>query len=467
MRDLLRRIPSVDSLVQSVSGTAPGVHRPRLVAAARRATAEVRERLLRDEGPDPSTLDWAKLIHEHLERLGDIPPVRVINATGVPIHTNLGRVPLAQPALDAVMRVASGYCALEYDLDAGVRGSRHHLVKDLLLDTTGAEDALVVNNNAAAVLLACSTLAKGGDVVVSRGELVEIGGSFRIPEVIEQSGARLREVGTTNRTHPEDYRRAIGPGTRLLLKVHQSNYTIRGFVAQVEVRELVSIARPAGLPVMVDLGSGCLVDLRRHGLPHEPTVREALDAGADLVTFSGDKLVGGPQAGIVVGAGRHIAAMRRHPLMRALRPDKMTLAALAATLGLYRDGIAMEEVPALRMLATPPGDLERKARSLVTHLERSVPDGGWSFEVAPDQAPMGGGSLPGIMAPTWVVTIQGPLSSQELHRRLRSGRPPVIGRLVRDRLALDVRTIQEHALDTVALVVAGAINPPPTNARLP
>jgi L-seryl-tRNA(Ser) seleniumtransferase len=386
---------------------------------------------------------------------------RVVNATGVVLHTNLGRAPLPVPALAHLATVAGGYSNLEYDLEHGARGSRHDHLTAILAELTGAEAACVVNNNAAAVLLALAALAAGREVVVSRGELVEIGGSFRIPDVMRAAGVRLREVGTTNRTHPDDYRRALGPESALLLKVHTANYAIVGFTATVDTATLAAIGRAASLPTMVDLGSGCLVDLASYGLPREPTVAETLAGGADLCTFSGDKLLGGPQAGIICGRAQLVEEVRRHPLMRAVRPDKLTLAALEGTLALYRDGRSAE-IPTLGMLGTPIAELELRATALRDAITAALAEGGaarqLTVEVTRVQSAVGGGALP-LAAPDScaVALCAAGLGADALDARLRAHDPAVVGRIAAARLLLDVRTISAAEVAAVAAAVAAAM----------
>jgi L-seryl-tRNA(Ser) seleniumtransferase len=381
----------------------------------------------------------------------------VVNATGVVLHTNLGRAPLAREAVQAVVATASGYCNLEFDLQRGERGSRQDHLEALVCRLTGAESALVVNNCAAAVLLALTALARGGEVVVSRGELVEIGGAFRMPEVIAQSGARLVEVGTTNKTRLSDYERALGPDTRLVLRSHPSNYRVVGFTGQPARAELGALARARGLPFLEDLGSGTLVDLRRFGLPPEPTVQACVREGGGLVAFSGDKLLGGPQAGLVVGPRALVQELRQHPLARALRLDKLSLAALEATLRLY-DGPAppQEGVPTLRMLAQSQPELARRARLLVRRLRRALPT--LSCTVRTGESVAGGGSLPEAGIPTALVLLAAPgLGAESLARRLRGTAPPVIGRIVADRLALDLRTVRDDELGALCDAVSQAL----------
>ena len=390
---------------------------------------------------DPSDqLERLVLIEASKQVRGSLRPV--VNATGVVLHTNLGRAPLAREALEAVSAVARGYSNLELDLDTGKRGFRYSHVEGLLCELAGAEAALVVNNNAAAVFLALKVLAEGRQVIVSRGELVEIGGSFRIPEILEASGAVLREVGTTNRTHLRDYERAIGPATGLLLKVHPSNYQVVGFRREVPLQDLVALARRSALPVMEDLGSGCFLDAGSLGHQGEPTVGEAVRTGVDLVTFSGDKLLGGPQAGILVGRGEILTRMQSHPLNRALRVDKMTLAALEATLLLYRDlHLAREKVPALAMLTADLKVLQGKAKRLARSLRRDLP-AGFRVAVRPCSGKAGGGSLPVESIPGVAVVLTSVRhSANEIAARVRCGNQPVLVRIEKEEVILDVRTI--------------------------
>jgi L-seryl-tRNA(Ser) seleniumtransferase len=394
-------------------------------------------------------LDGARAV---LERLFEPSLQRVINGTGVILHTNLGRAPLAPEAVSA-MAVALGYSNLEFDLAAGGRGSRHDHCARLLCDLTGAASALVVNNNAAAVALAVNELALDREVIVSRGELVEIGGSFRIPDVVARSGARLVEVGTTNRTRESDYRKGIGPETGLILKVHPSNYRLEGFVESVPVEDLVRLGREAGVPVVHDLGSGLLEPSLLHGYPEEPGVRPSLEAGADLVTWSGDKLLGGPQAGVVLGTGAMIARLRANPLLRAFRVDKLTLAALEATLLLYRDpGVAASRVPALRMLREPADAVEGRATRALPGAESMSA----TVQVRPVQSLVGGGSFPGhrIASAGWRVSG---VAADELEEACRSGRPPLIGRVEEGAFWIDFRTIEPGEEGLVAELLVTAI----------
>jgi L-seryl-tRNA(Ser) seleniumtransferase len=381
---------------------------------------------------------------------------RAINATGVVLHTNLGRAPLPAAALVAIAAEAGGTCNLELDLESGRRGHRDAACAALLAELTGAEAALVVNNGAAAVLLALTALAAGGEAVVSRGELVEIGGGFRIPDVIRQGGARLVEVGTTNRTRLADFEGAIGPETRLLLRVHPSNYRITGFTAAPAPAEIAALARARGLLSLEDLGGGALLDLSRLGLPREPTLADSVAAGFDLVTASGDKLLGGPQAGLVLGRREVVARLAAHPLMRALRPGKLTLAALEAVLRLYRDPArVVEAVPVLAMFAAPLDAVAARAERLRALLPEAA-----RAEVGDDTALVGGGALPEAALPTRVVALPGAAGGPEaLARRLRLGRPAVVGRIAGGRLLLDLRTVAEEEVEALAAAVRAALPP--------
>jgi L-seryl-tRNA(Ser) seleniumtransferase len=381
---------------------------------------------------------------------------RVINATGVVLHTNLGRAPLASAALDAIRGVAPGFSTLEYDVGTGARGSRHAHCTALLTELTGAEDALVVNNCAAALVLSLNTFADGRDAVISRGELVEIGGSFRVPDIMSKSGARLVEVGTTNRTHADDYRRALSTRTGAIVSVHRSNFTLEGFVASVPVRELVPIAAQANVPLLHDFGSGLLLDLSPWGLSGEPSARDAVKAGASLVMMSGDKMLGGPQAGILVGKAEMIAALRRNPLARALRVDKLTLAALEATLALYRDPAhAVKAIPALAMITTPVMALEARAGRLIAMLAASgVPSG--VARVARTEATVGGGAFPGARIPSAAITLE-VASPELLEAKLRAGVVPVVGRVSDGRVLLDLRSVCPELDDELGALVARAL----------
>lgn len=442
MMDVRRQIPAIDRLLGSEAFASVLSETPRsLVREALQAVQDDLRRELAAGGDAPvQDAEWyVERVRARLEskRRPSLRPV--INATGVVLHTNLGRAPLPTAALEAIRRIAAGYANLEYDLDAGDRGSRYDHCAALLTELTGAEAALVVNNNAAALVVALNTLAEGREAVVSRGELVEIGGSFRIPEIMARSGARMREVGSTNRTHRRDYEAAITPETGVLLKVHRSNFKILGFSAEVDLGTLVYVARGHGVPVLNDLGSGLLIDLTAHGLPYEPTVGEALRQGADVVTLSGDKLLGGPQAGILLGRRDLIAKMRANPLSRAFRPDKLALAALEATLALYRDPeTALREVPVLRMLTMPIVVLADRARAWVLALRRE----GIAAEAVEGRSMVGGGAYPEAELPTVLVAIASERrSAREIEAKLRTGEPAVVARILDGRVVLDPRTV--------------------------
>jgi L-seryl-tRNA(Ser) seleniumtransferase len=432
----LRELPSVDRLLadERVSALAASHGRAPVVEAVRRVLEQARGEILAGAAPS----DLPRLVESELERRSAPRLRRVINATGVIVHTNLGRAPLPEAALDRIVEIGRGYSNLEYDLELGERGSRQAHLAEHLGHLTGAEAALVVNNNAGAVLLALAALAEGQEVLVSRGELIEIGDGFRIPDVLARSGARLVEVGTTNRTRSSDYERAITDSTAALLRVHQSNFRIVGFTEQPPLRELARLATERGLVLVDDLGSGALVPVE-----NEPTARESLAAGAGLVCFSGDKLLGGPQAGIVVGHAELIGRLRRHPLQRALRADKLTLAALEATLALYRDpAAARAHVPVLRMLSEGDGGVRARAERLAALT---------SGEVEQTVARVGGGALPLAEIASFACAIE-----EELAAPLRASDPPVVG-IVRDgRLLLDCRTLTVEEADEVAGAVLRA-----------
>jgi L-seryl-tRNA(Ser) seleniumtransferase len=379
---------------------------------------------------------------------------RVLNATGVVLHTNLGRAPLSERAIARVAEIARGYSTLEYDAENRRRGARHDHAREHLRVLTGAEAALVVNNNAGAVLLALAALAAGREVVVSRGELVEIGGGFRIPDVMRASGAQLVEVGTTNRTRLDDYVAALRAETALLLKVHRSNFAVVGFTEETSVEALGNAARARGLPLMVDLGSGALTDLAAFGLPGEPTIAAVLSSGADVVTFSGDKLLGGPQAGIILGREEAIGRIARHPLARALRPDKLTLAALEATLESYREETAVAALPTLAMLAAPFPTLEARAARLAAALRAAVP--GLAITTRRLRSAVGGGALPLAEPETCAVCLR-PRDAEDLAQRLAEGSPPLIARIADDEVVLDVRTLADGELAEAATLVSEAL----------
>ena len=426
----LRSLPSVDQLLRRLGEHAElrGVTRARLTSLVRETLDQERGRVL-TERTAPATAELlAERVVERARRSGPFSLRPVINAQGVVLHTNLGRALLSPLALERLQAVATSYSNLELDLARKERGSRYSHVEAVLRRLTGAEDALVVNNNAAAVLLALETLAHGREVIVSRGELIEIGGEFRIPDIMLRSGAVLREVGATNRTHLRDYADAITADTALLLKVHTSNYRVVGFTAEVSSRELVELGRERNIPVMEDLGSGSLLDLRPWGFPYEPTVQETVSSGVDLVSFSGDKLLGGPQAGIVVGRRAIVSRLKKNPWNRALRIDKFTIAAL-------------ETVPTLAMLTEPLASVRSRARRVVRRLAPEVRQR-LGASVVDDQGKVGGGALPTVELPTAAVAVGASSdATMRLDEALRGGDPPVVGRIAHDRLLLDCRTV--------------------------
>lgn len=458
--DYLRSIPSVDELLSIASREGLLDSCPRRVAleALRSILGRKRDEIIdsrAEEGLRAIDISIAGIMGELRAKLlpsGGKSLRRVINATGVVLHTNLGRAVLAKQALDNIALIASGYSNLEFNLDSGSRGDRYSHLQAILKSITGAESALVVNNNAGAVLLCLETLARGKEVVVSRGELIEIGASFRIPDIMRKSGVLLREVGTTNKTRLADYAEAIGPQTALLLKVHPSNYRIVGFTSEVSIEELAALGGKGGIPTMMDLGSGCLVDLRPYGIAQEPTAQATLRAGAGLVTFSGDKLLGGPQAGIILGKGELVARVAKNPLHRALRIDKFTIAALEATLHLYAAGeeLAFEEIPTLRMITAPLEGLRKKARRLLRKIE-GIEALKARFAIIKDSSAVGGGALPAAELPTFALAIE-PIGQavDSLEARFRLHDPPVLGRIQKDRLLFDMRTVADEELEIIA-----------------
>lgn len=466
-RRLLSSIPSVDELlrekeIERLTGLFP---RTAVVEGIREYLKEYRQMIMSmDAGEEPDTIDISFIVNSIVEKVHKNMRnhlVNVVNATGVVLHTNLGRSPLSSRLKESLWDIASGYSNLEMDLESGERGSRYSHVEELLCKLTGAEAAMVVNNNAAAVMLVLASMAAGREVVVSRGQLVEIGGSFRVPDVMEQSGAFLVEVGTTNKTHLSDYEKAVNENTAALMKVHTSNYRILGFTSQVESEDLAALGKRLGLPVIEDLGSGMLMELTDYGLPYEPTVQHTIKAGMDVVTFSGDKMLGGPQAGIIVGGREYIQKMKKHPLTRAIRIDKLTLAALEGTLRLYLDReLALKEVPVLRMLTYSKDELAGRARRLGTRLKKSLgASGNVSIQLEDDFSEVGGGSMPLHKMPTKVVAVK-PLniSPDKLEEKLREYKSPVIARINRDRLMLDVRTIMDNEFEIVEAALLWAFS---------
>jgi L-seryl-tRNA(Ser) seleniumtransferase len=462
--ELLRQIPSVDELLlqPGLATLAKRVDRNLVVEVARAVLSNLRARIAGEPNAAVIGIDAAsveELITTEVERILARSLQPVINATGVILHTNLGRAPLPEAVVEEFRRTATQYSNLEYDLEAGARGKRDVHTSELLTRLTGAEAAVIVNNCAAAVLVTLAALARGGEVIVSRGELIEIGDGFRIPEIMEQSGAILREVGTTNRTRLSDYENAINENARVLLRVHQSNFKVTGFTDKPSLEELVALSLRSGLPLVEDLGSGCLIDLSEHGI-NEPTVRQSIDAGVGLVTFSGDKLLGGPQTGIIAGKKELVARVRRHPLFRALRVDKLTIAALEATLGAYLRA-AWEEIPAMRMIRMTPQELKRRAENFIRELRPELPLDEVEIEVADGTSLAGGGSTPAQSLPSKVIRIASVrYSATKLEQRLR--RAPagvsVITRVEADQLVLDLRTVFPEQEPLLIKTLAAALH---------
>jgi len=453
---MLRAMPPVDECIRAAEAhpVLAGLSHAYLKALVTRAQSAMRAAITNGKSEAITREDFIKKIVSEIEHAAaaDEPALKsVVNATGVVLHTNLGRAILPEAAIEAIAQVARSAVNLEFDLEGGGRGDRDALVESELCALTGAEAATVVNNNAAAVLLALTAIAEGREVIVSRGELIEIGGSFRLPDVMSRSGARLREVGTTNRTHPGDYESAIGPETAMLLKVHPSNYRVVGFTSEVALEELVKIGRERGIPVMEDLGAGALIDMTAYGLPREPIVAERIAAGADLVSFSGDKLLGGPQAGIVVGKRDTIAKLKTNALKRALRCDKLTLAALSATLRLYlRSGNLAAEIPTLRFLTRTATEMKRIAPQARDILADRL---GAEFvcDITESTSQIGSGSLPTEELPTIAIRVTHPkISANSIADIFRSARPPIIGRVIDDGFQLDLRTIDDPAVFAAA-----------------
>jgi L-seryl-tRNA(Ser) seleniumtransferase len=466
----LRGLPAVETLLQHPAlAVALASHPRRLVVDAVRAELRAERARLTSGGRDPAVADELArraAARAEVERRPSLR--RVVNATGVVLHTNLGRAPLAPAALAAVADTAGGYCSLELDLDTGRRGERGTGIERWLTRLTGAEAGMAVNNGAGAILLVLSAIASGRQVIVSRGELVEIGGSFRVPDVMEKSGARLLEVGTTNRTHLGDYQRALDRhgDVGAILRVHPSNFRIQGFTTRPPLEDLARLAHRAKLPLIEDLGSGALVDLEAFGIAHEPTAGDSLRAGCDVVTFSGDKLLGGAQAGLIIGRRRWIDRVRKDPLARALRLDKLALAALEATLPFYADPErAAEAVPALAMLRATPEALNARARRLASALEQRVKP--LEVRVMEAEGEVGGGSLPLERLPGWVVELRHPeWSAQDLERRARAAEPPVLGTLRRGAFRLDPRTFMDgdetRCVEALATAFATQLGVDPT-----
>ncbi len=445
-QDRLRRLPKVDEALKDplIAEEVSAVPRRIVVDALREAIEQTRARVLADGSYEFTSEDVLREAKARIALKSRRSLRRVVNATGIIVHTNLGRSLLSQKAAQAVFEVATGYSTLEYDLESGERGSRHVHCEDLICRLTGAEAAMAVNNNAAAVMLGIAGLARGGEAIVSRGQLIEIGGSFRIPDIMAESGATMVEVGTTNKTHLSDYANAITDRTRLILKVHSSNFRVVGFTEEVGLADLIALGAEYGIPVFEDQGSGVLLDLREYGLSYEPTIGESIAAGADLVSCSGDKLLGGPQAGILAGKASVIEALKKHPMARALRLDKMTLAALEVTLRSYLDPVRVrEEIPTLRMLTIPKEEIGKRAHALASRIEDACADA-YHIEVLESVARAGGGALPMADIPTVVVSLK-PLkgSEDDLQTYLRSCDPPIITRVREGAVLIDPRTLQE------------------------
>ena len=459
-KDILRRIPKIDEVLHQeplfVLFEEKG--QSLVTDTARTVIAEIREEILamdekQQPGFDLSELNCSAVAEKVKERIYEDEKnhlIDAINATGTILHTNLGRAPLCKEAVENVMKIACGYSNLEYDVKAGKRGSRHDIVGSLISELTGAEDAMVVNNNAAATMIVLSTMAKGGECIVSRGELVEIGGAFRIPDIMAESGATLREVGTTNKTKISDYEKAIDEeATKALMKVHKSNYDIVGFTEEASLEELVELGQKKNLPVIFDMGNGLMLDMSEYGLS-EPNVKASLETGIDVMLFSGDKLLGGPQAGIIVGKKEYISAMKKNPLARAMRVDKMTFAGLEETLKKYRDrSVALRDIPVLRMISTPADKLKDSAETLAELIRKANAD--LEIEVVSVEDQIGGGSAPMVKLPGFAVAVTADdATTKSLERRLRKQAKPIIARINDDRLLLCTRTIADDELEIVA-----------------
>ncbi|GAB4344435.1 MAG: L-seryl-tRNA(Sec) selenium transferase [Candidatus Abyssubacteria bacterium] len=458
----LRDIPSVETIKRTpkVSALLAELSDEFVTKIVRDLLAEIRATRTTDEKV-PKLPTLAKLEEAVCARVNAAlrPPLhKVINGTGIVVHTNLGRSLLGEKTLAAMIQAAANYCNLEIDLAAGERGHRDTLIEPLICSLTGAEAATVVNNNAAAVMISLDTMAKGREVIVSRGELIEIGGSFRIPDVMARSGAKLVEVGTTNRTYIGDYERALSPETALLLKVHPSNYRVVGFTNQVELAELVELGRKRGIPVMEDLGSGALVDLSRFGIP-EPLAQHSVRAGADLVTFSGDKLLGGPQAGIILGKREFIKGIRRNPLMRAFRVDKVTLAGLGALFQALLSSRSPErDIPTLAMIARSPEEIATLAQQVLDGIDATA-RAALNAQLLDGESQAGGGSAPGQNLPTKLLALKPrSMSPDEISKKLREGSPPILGIIRNDTFCIDFRTIRHHELSEIITALHGVIS---------
>ena len=465
--NLYSKLPKVDEILENekIERLLKIVSREMVVETIREDLDNIRKKINKEISDEESlNIEIEKLVDDIVFNVNEKERNnlrKVINATGVVIHTNLGRSLLSKSAVDHITEVSTNYSNLEFNLEDNGRGSRYNHVEELIKKITGAEAALVVNNNAAAVILTLKAMSEGSEVITSRGELVEIGGSFRIPEVMEQSGVKLVDVGATNRTHLRDYEKAITEDTSALLKVHTSNYKILGFTSSVELEELVDLSKKTGIPVIEDLGSGVLVDLSKFGLGHEPTVQESIKKGVDIVTFSGDKLLGGPQAGIIIGKKKYIDIMKTHPLNRALRIDKTTLAALESTLRLYLDEANIREIPTMYMLTMTLEEIEERAEKLLTAIgEKASGSSDFKFEIVDDNSKVGGGSMPLEQIPTKCLTISTEseeISMTKFEESLRSFETPIITRLYKDKIFIDLRTVRDDEIGTIVDGIVAAI----------
>lgn len=454
---LLKALPKVDECIALLQGNVPAETPPRIIKSVVQRSIDLeREKILNGNNTcrELTSVEWLRIFQENIIEKLSVNFKRVINGTGVVIHTNLGRSILSEKITDRLAQAGGYYSNLEFNLESGSRGSRYSLVEDIICDLTGAEAALVVNNNAAAVLIALDTLAKGKEVIVSRGQLVEIGGSFRIPDVMQKSGAFLREVGATNRTHLYDYQRAINENTALLLRVHTSNFRIIGFTSEVSAEEMVSLARENNLATMEDLGSGSLIDLSQFGFPKEPTVQEIVKAGIDVVTFSGDKLLGGPQAGIIVGREDVITAIKQNPLNRALRIDKFTLSALETVLREYFDfSQALKNIPTLAMLTITQDELKKRAQKIARRLRKNLATQ-CKVNIVPTVSRVGGGALPETGIESWAIELEPEhMKLSFFEKSLRKLAIPLIGRIENERFLLDVRTVQEREIPNLVALL--------------
>jgi len=452
--NLYKQIPQVDKLMQHELITNCEVYRHEIVEAVRDVLTDLREGLKMGKVDKiPCDDDIAKKAVDLTgKRAREQKSIRrVINGTGVILHSNLGRASLSKAAAKEAIEAVSSYCTLEYDVEKGKRGNRANGIEKYLQNLTGCESSLIVNNNAAAVLLILSAIASDGNVIVSRGELVEIGGGFRVPDIISQCGCELREVGTTNKTRIADYKAAINKKTRAILKVHTSNFKVVGFTESVSINELATLGKSLNIPVIEDIGSGALVDVQKYGLHDEPIVKESLKNGADIVSFSGDKLLGGLQCGIILGQKKYIEAMKKHPLYRAFRVDKMTIAVIEATFRVYADlSLAEREIPVLSMLSISEDALRLRAEKLKIEIEKN----GDTVEILKTKSVAGGGAVPGLELKSYAIVLKNTVSAEKLDKKLREQSVPIIGRIENDRLLLDVRTIFEDDFEYVANAVA-------------